>query len=372
MGLLFAIMVVSTGLVPARDGPRDHGFHPLRVSRVIAETEGTVSIALEVPSELADTFVYRAGQFVTFRFTIDGQQQLRSYSMSSSPDVDDEFRVTVKQVDAGLVSTLLTQTLAAGDLVETTRPAGVFTLTAGKGTGDLIAFAGGSGITPVFSLLKSALVTTSRRVRLLYANRDSAGVIFRKELDALSQRYGDKLEVTHHLDTNQGFVQRTDIGSYVNSTPDSDYYVCGPGPFMDLVDATLRERGVDVGRIHIERFTPAAPVEPAPVGALEPQLGGAAPAPAQVTITLNGKTQTAEHRPGITVLQTARSMGMAPPFSCEAGDCATCMAKIIEGEADMIVNNALLPDEVTEGWILTCQAVPTTASIRVEYGYGDI
>ncbi len=344
----------------------DHGFHPARVGRIIAETPDAVSIALEVPPELAGSFRYQAGQFVTFRLAIDGRQQLRSYSMSSSPDVDSEFVVTVKRVPGGVVSTWLTEALAVGAVIDTTRPAGVFTLRADRsGDSEIVAFAGGSGITPVFSLLKTALAKTSRRVRLFYANRDLESVIFREQLDELSARYGDRLQVVHHLDIDRGLVQAKDLHPHVNEN--ADYYICGPGPFMDLVESTLHDQEVGADRIHIERFTPAAALE---ASTTEPAPDDAS-AGKQITITLNGKTQTAQHRPGTTVLQTARSMGMAPPFSCEAGDCATCMAKVLDGAADMFVNNALLDDEVAEGWILTCQAVPTTPSISVEYGYGD-
>jgi 3-ketosteroid 9alpha-monooxygenase subunit B len=340
-------------------GARDHGFHPLQVSRVIPETADAVSIALDIAPELRSLFSYAAGQFVTFRVTIEGQEYLRSYSMSSSPEVDPEFRVTVKRVPGGIVSGWLTQSLAAGDAIESTRPAGVFTL--GESRGELVAFAGGSGITPVFSLLKSALTTTSRRVRLLYANRDHDGAIFREQLASLSERYGERLEIVHHYDSDQGFLVADGISPYARLASDSDYYVCGPAPFMNLVESTLHAHHVDAERIHIERFAPTTPPQ---AEVLSTQH---APSAARVTITLKGTTKTAAHRAGTTILQTARSMGLTPPFSCEAGDCATCMARVIEGAADMFANHALLDGEVAEGWILTCQAVPTTASVTVIY-----
>jgi 3-ketosteroid 9alpha-monooxygenase subunit B len=360
-------MTVSSASERPRDATRDHGFHPVRVSRVIAETSDAVSIALDVPPELQTLFGYRAGQFVTFRLTIDGQQLLRSYSMSSSPEVDGEFLVTVKRVPGGAVSTWLTETLAPGHVIESTRPAGVFVLRDDQiGDGrEIVAFAGGSGVTPVFSLLKTALATTGRSVRLLYANRDPESVIFREQLEELAECYDGRFQVAFHLDSDHGLVDGAQVLRYAAETH-CDYYICGPGPFMDLVESTLHNRGVDTESIHIERFTPAAPLETSPPPAAE-----TVSTVTQITITLNGKTQTAAHRPGTTVLQTARSMGMVPPFSCEAGDCATCMAMVLEGGADMFANNALLPDEVTEGWILTCQAVPTTPTISVEYGYDD-
>jgi 3-ketosteroid 9alpha-monooxygenase subunit B len=348
---------------------RDHGFHEVRVHRVIEETGDAVSVELEVPEDLRDAFQYQSGQFLTFRLKIDGQQVLRSYSMSSSPAVDTNLQVTVKRVDGGVVSTWMTGSLSAGDLVEVTLPAGVFTL--GSSDGPIVAFAGGSGITPVYSLIKTAMATTSRPVKLLYANRDRDATIFRDELDALAEKYGDRLELLHHWDADSGFANAEIIGTHTGhatSAPlaDADYYICGPAPFMDLVEATLHGHDVAADRIHIERFTPVAPVEPPEIAAEEAAAG-----PSQVTIELDGKTETAAHRAGTTILQTARSMGLIPPYSCEAGDCATCMAKMVEGTADMFANNALMDDEVEDGWILTCQAVPTSPTIHVIYGYEE-
>jgi ferredoxin-NADP reductase len=291
--------------------------------------------------------------------------------MSSSPEVDEEFRITVKRVPDGVVSTWLTRSLAEGDVLQSTCPAGVFTL--GTGSGDIVAFAGGSGITPIFSLIKTALATTSRRVRLLYANRDAPATIFRAELAALAERYGDRLEVAHHFDVDAGFVDADEVRAQVSGGPETDYYICGPTPFMDLVESTLEAGGVGTERIHIERFGPApeevseAP-ESAAVDAAEPAKAAAA---TEVTIELEGRTSTGQHRPGTTILQTARSMGLTPPYSCEAGDCATCMAKLTEGAATMHANNALFDDEVEGGWVLTCQAVPTTPTIHVVYGYEE-
>ena len=248
------------------------------------------------------------------------------------------------------------------------------------GRGDIVGFAGGSGITPIFSLIKTALATTSRRVRLLYANRDAPATIFRTELDALAERYGDRLEVAHHFDVDAGFVDAEEVRPWTSGGPETDYYICGPTPFMDLVEATLEAGGVAGERIHIERFGPAVVPEEATAaaedtvaaGSSDEASGSGAPAAAtQVTIELDGRTSTGQHRAGTTILQTARSMGLTPPYSCEAGDCATCMAKLTDGAATMHANNALFDDEVEGGWVLTCQAVPTTPTIHVVYGYEE-
>ena len=353
-------IIVREGMV------RDHGFHPLRVGRVIRETADTNSFVLDVPDDLRRAFGYDAGQFVTFRVCPEGEPLLRCYSMSSAPAVDAELKVTVKRVPGGVVSNWINDTLGPGDVVDVTCPAGVFCL--GPGDGEVIAFGAGSGITPVLSIVKTALAATSRRVRLLYANRDRDTVIFRAELDALLADHPGRFEVVHHLDVEHGFVDADMVRRFLDGVTGGEYFICGPGPFMDIVEDTLLADGVDIGRIRIERFLhvddaavfEAAVVDAAPV-----------PADARITIEYERRSETADHRPGTTILQMARQMGLSPPYSCESGSCATCMAKIVEGAASMRANDALTPDEVDEGWVLTCQAVPVTPSVRVVYGYEE-
>jgi 3-ketosteroid 9alpha-monooxygenase subunit B len=339
---------------------RDHGFHQIRVSRVVPETAEASSFVLDVPTELRSDFSYKSGQFCTFRIWVDGQPYIRCYSMSSAPAVDAELRVTVKRTPHGVVSNWMNDHVAAGDLIEVARPAGFFQL---RGDGDVVAFSAGSGITPVLSLIKSATVITTRPVRLLYANRDHDAIIFRGEIEALRQQHGERLAVAHHLDADSGFVTAEEIRSFAGSSPTAQYYICGPGPFMDVVEETLLAGGVDPLRIHIERFTPVDLLaEPEPDGGVDE-----AATATRVTITLHGRTESTDHHAGTTILQTARQMGMAPPFSCESGSCATCMAMVREGTVTMHVNNALTEDEIAEGWVLTCQSVPTSPTIDVVY-----
>jgi ferredoxin-NADP reductase len=361
-------MALSRPLEGAAGTAHDHGFHRLRVARVIVETAEASSFVLEVPEELRPLFVYDAGQFCTFRVHVDDRVHLRCYSMSSSPAVDPELKVTVKRTPGGVVSNWMNDRLRKGDTVEATRPAGVFRL--GPGHGDVVAFSAGSGITPVLSLVKTALASTTRRVRLLYANQHRDAVIFGAELDALARQYGDRLTVSHHLDIDRGLVRPETVGDFADGADDSEFYICGPGPFMDVVEQSLHSRGVAPARIHIERFTPAAwmrEVEPSP----SERAAATQAAATQVTVELDGRTSTADYRPGTTILQTARQMGLAPPFSCEAGSCATCMARLVEGTVSMHVNNALTDDEVADGWILTCQAVPTSRSVHAAYSYEE-
>ncbi|WP_051105793.1 ferredoxin--NADP reductase [Parafrankia discariae] len=352
-----------------------HRYYPLRVLRVVTETAEARSIAFDVPSDLTEVFAYKAGQFVTLRLPAGGGTAVRSYSMSSSPVVDAELRVTVKRVPGGLISNWLHDTVGEGQVLDVLPPAGTFVLD--RGERDIVAFAAGSGITPVFSIVRTALVSSARRVHLLYANRDRPAAIFGDELDALVKQYPGRLVVEHHEDVARGFVGHADVARVVGAHADAVHYVCGPAAFMDVVAAGLRDTGVSPAQVHIERFTPldepAAQLDPA--AQPDPDLG---PPPGEgrgvtamddieVTIKLGGRTVTTTHRRPNTLLATARFAGLRPPSSCETGSCATCMARIVQGGAEMRINDALTPDEVAEGWVLTCQAVPTTPVVEVVY-----
>jgi 3-ketosteroid 9alpha-monooxygenase subunit B len=351
-------MEISIQAGNAPKAKRDHGFHPLRVREVVRETSDASSLVLEVPEELKATYEYKAGQFLTFRLPIDGKLVTRSYSMSSSPDADDHLQVTVKRIAGGLVSNWINDNVKAGDVVEASAPAGVFTLTGGSG--DVVLFGAGSGITPVFSLLKTTLATTARRVRLLYGNRDAESTIFRDRIDGLVGAHADRAEVEHYLEVDRGFVDADAVARYVTGADDTDYYICGPGEFMDAVEFALVRAGVDTARIHIERFLPAeSQVVPAGIDDSNPT--------GTVEIDLYGTVVSGPQRGEATILQTARSLDITPPYGCEAGNCGSCMAMLKEGDVMMHVNDALTDEEVEEGWILTCQAVPTSPCVKVVF-----
>ncbi len=350
-------MAVPVSLPSPLEGARDHDFHALRIARVVDETADARSFVLEVPDDLRDAFRYDAGQFCTFRVRIDGEPHLRCYSMCSAPGVDAELQVTVKRVADGLVSNWMIDTLEPGDEIEATCPAGVFRLA--PGDGDLVAFAAGSGITPVISLVKAALGGSRRRVHLFYANRDRDSTIFATELDELADRFPGRFELVHHLDAERGFVDDAAIAPFAWVGDDPDFYLCGPAPFMDIVEHSLLDQGMAPDRVHVERFAVPEPVEATDV----PPEG----APTRITIELAGRTETGDHHPGTTLLQTARQFGLPAPSSCEAGSCATCMAKLVDGSVTMRVNNALTDDEVDDGWVLTCQSVPVSPTVHVVY-----
>jgi 3-ketosteroid 9alpha-monooxygenase subunit B len=335
--------------------PREHEYHPLAVADVVDETADTRSFVLEIPPVLQERFAYAAGQFCTFRATIGGEPVVRCYSMSSSPDAGDPFTVTVKRVAGGRMSNWMNDALAPGHAIDVMPPAGLFVLRAVETP--IVAFAGGSGITPVLSIIKSALVTTTREIALVYASRGPGSVIFADALERLQAESGDRLSVHHHLDSEKGFLDASACAALVGERTRADFYVCGPGPYMEIVEAGLDRRGVDPGRLFIERFE--LPDEAPAVGE-ESETES-------LVIRLDGRKHTVAYEPGDTILDTVRRAGLKPPFACQAGSCGTCMAYLDEGQATMRVNNALDAGEVEEGWVLTCQAIPTSRQVVVDY-----
>ncbi len=357
---------------------REHGYHPLRVTRVVAETHDASSFVLHVPEELRETFRYRPGQFCTFRIRLDDEFHLRSYSMSSAPETDPELTVTVKRVDGGLVSNWLLDTVTEGSVLEATKPAGVFCTQDSERP--VLGFCGGSGVTPVISITKHVLASTQRPVRLLYANRDRASVIFDDALAQLAARYPGRLEVRHHLDTDGGFLSADDVVDFAGGATRGRRLHLRAGPLHGSrrVHAAQARHGA---RAHLRRAVlgrssrrrtprltvPAAAEASSGARGEDGEADGGAGVPTEVTVILGGKSAVIRYQPGDTVLETARRGGLRPPFSCESGNCATCMAFLKEGTVDMRVNNALTPEEIQEGWILTCQGLPKGETVTVEY-----
>jgi len=325
----------------------------LRIADVQSETADCVSLAFDVPPDHQHRFRYAAGQYLTLRVTVAGVEHRRCYSMSSSPALAEPLRITVKRDPGGVVSNWINDTLVAGAEIHAEAPQGRFVLDSSDR--DIVAFAGGSGITPVFSLIRTALATTRRRVRLFYANRSADSVIFDQPLRGLVEEYGDRVAVHHHLDTERGVVTADVLADFLVGADDAEYFVCGPTLFMDAVESKLSV--VPTDRVHLERFVVATP-----------QAGpGEAAVTEELTIELDRRTTTAQYRSGNTILQTARMAGLKAPSSCETGSCGTCIAQVTEGGARMLNNNALTEDEVADGLVLTCQALPTTKTVRVVY-----
>jgi len=328
-----------------------HVFQRATVTRIVKETADSRTYVL-APEE--QPFSYRAGQFCTFRVTVDGEELYRSYSMSSAPETDAELTTTVKRISGGKVSNWIVDNVVEGDELTMTRAAGTFVLN--PGSAPLLAFAGGSGVTPILSLAKSALATTDRPVRILCADRDRASVIFEAAMDDLANRYPGRLSVDRRIDAEHGLLDSATVEKFVGADTDADCYVCGPEGFMTVVRSALP----DGARVLIEDFDASPPVK-----APAPEV--ATPAGGTVTIRLDRKKVSVPRVPGETLLESARRAGLSPPFSCEAGNCGTCMAKLIDGAATMRTNDVLEDDEIADGYILTCQAVPDTPLVTVEY-----
>jgi ferredoxin-NADP reductase len=330
-----------------------HVFQQAMVTRIIKETADTRTFVL-APHE--QPFNYRAGQFCTFHVTVDGEELYRSYSMSSAPETDSELMTTVKRVAGGRVSNWMVDNVVEGDELTMTRAAGTFVLS--PTSVPLLAFAGGSGVTPILSLAKSALATTDRTVRILCADRDRASVIFEAVWDELVERYPARLLVDRHIDADQGLLDSDAVTKFVGSDTDADCYVCGPEGFMAVVRSALP----DGARVLVEDFDASPPVKAAATEAVAD-----AATDGTVTIHLERKKVSVPQVAGETLLETARRAGLSPPFSCEAGNCGTCMALLKEGSATMRTNDVLEEDELADGYILTCQAVPDTESVIVVY-----
>ncbi|MGN5236982.1 MULTISPECIES: 2Fe-2S iron-sulfur cluster-binding protein [unclassified Rhodococcus (in: high G+C Gram-positive bacteria)] len=329
-------------------------FQRATVTRIVKETDDARTYVL---TPVEGPFTYQAGQFCTFKVNVDGTDLYRSYSMSSAPETDTEMMTTIKRVPGGKVSNWLHDNVAEGDQVEITRPAGTFLLR--EGAGPVIGFAGGSGITPLLSIAKSALATTDRDVRLLIADRDRNAAIFDAMTDQLVEQYGGRLTVVRHFDDDSGLLTPAGALDFIGGDTASDAYLCGPEAFMDMIESALPGPGT----VYSERFGAAA--EPVKAAEAEPPAP-AAPVEGTVSIRLGSQRVSVPLQAGETLLESARRAGLAPPFSCEAGNCATCIAKITDGSATMRVNDALSDDEIADGYTLTCQAVPD-CSIKVRY-----
>ncbi|WP_433705686.1 2Fe-2S iron-sulfur cluster-binding protein [Paraburkholderia sacchari] len=340
-------------------------YHALRVAAVLDETADARSLVFDVPEPLRETFHYRPGQFLTLRLPVGADVLPRCYSMSSAPALDAAPRVTIKRVAGGAGSNWVCDHVKPGDTLDVLAPSGVFT--PGSLDGDFLLFAGGSGITPVYSILRSALALGTGRVRLVYANRDEHSVIFGRELEALAMQYPQRLEVVHWLDRERGVPGVAQLGELAGDWRMVQAFICGPALFMDSAVAALDALGFDPARVHVERFV-SLPAESAGDAAGGAAAGDAAAGLAvQLEIALDGALHRIATNGAETVLEAAVRAGLNPPFSCQEGMCASCMCQVIEGSVHLRRNEALDSGDLKRGWTLSCQAVPTSAHVRIKY-----
>ncbi|GAA1479835.1 ferredoxin--NADP reductase [Gordonia sinesedis] len=338
----------------------------LTVADVIDETADARSIVFEVPDNAKEAFTdYRPGQFLTLRIPSDRTGSVaRCYSLASAPAIDDLPKVTVKRTVDGYGSNWVCDNLAAGTQIEVLPPSGVFTP---KNIDvPLLLIAGGSGVTPVMSILKAALATGTERVVFFYANRSAADVIFAAELRDLIQAHPDRLTVVHWLEDLQGLPSARALATAFAPYRGYAAYLCGPGPFMDAVHRALADAGFDHHDVHTEVYNSLSGDPFADVELDEVSPDEAAEA-ASVEVELDGEMHTLSWPRKRSLVDIMLAAGLDAPYSCQEGECGSCACTLVEGTVEMDNSGALDPEDIEDGYILGCQAHPTSDTLRIEF-----
>ena len=349
-------------------------FHSLRVKNLTHPTEDSVAVTFDIPQDLSEGFEFKQGQHLTLKQDIDGEDTRRSYSICSCP-LDKDLTVAIKKLDGGKFSTYANEQLAIGDVLEVMPPHGHFYVPLDPtNEKSYVAFASGSGITPIISIIE----TTLRKERkseftLFYGNRKSGSIIFHERLEALKNRFMGRFSIYHILskerqesDLFNGRIDEEKIARFAQLFFDpkkvDDYFTCGPEQMMLAVKDQLRELGVAEEKIHLELFT-------SPVGKLgtEQKEVKHQKAKAEVTVVLDGNSITFPYDSDESILDVAFQNGADLPYACKGGVCSTCVCKVEEGEVEMTVNYALEPDELARGLVLSCQAFPKTEKVKLNF-----
>ncbi len=357
----------------------DTDSYLLEVAEVVAETHDASSIVFDVPDDLAAKFAFAPGQFLTLGVPSDETGLVaRCYSICTPPG--EPLTVTVKRTVEGYASNWLNDHLKPGDTVRVLAPSGIFTPK--DWDADLLLFAGGSGITPIMSIVRTKLTQHSGRVVLFYANRDEKSVIFRAALSALALEYPDRLHVVHWLESVQGLPSQAQLRAFAATYADRTSFCCGPAPYMKLVSDALRSLDFPRNRRHQEKFVslggnPFGDVEEvlaaqATLDAVddgdeledEPTVTG----PVKLEVELDGEHYAFDDwDPKTKMLDFLESKGVKAPFSCREGECSACAVLMLEGEVRMLHNDVLDKDDLADGIRLGCQALPTTDAVKVTY-----
>jgi len=351
-------------------------FHSLKIKDIRHETSDCVSVAFEVPTELADAYDYIPGQYLTLKTEVEGEEVRRSYSICSSP-LDKELRVAIKKVAGGKFSTLANEVLTIGDALDVMTPMGNFhTQLNPSKSKHYVAFAAGSGITPILSILKTGLKTEPKsQFTLFYGNRATDSIMFREAIEGLKNEYLGRLSVHHVLsrehmgsDLSTGRISAAKCKTFFEKLMDvnevDEFFICGPWEMNEEIRDLLLENGVERKKIHVELFTTGIPKN----GQKQVERIAKTGFEAQVQITLDNNTfEFALPSSGESILDGALRAGADLPYACKGGVCSTCRAKLVEGQVEMDHNYALEPDEVAAGYILTCQSHPISQRVEVDF-----
>lgn len=337
-------------------------FYPLEVKEIIKETARTVSIRLDLPEDLKEIFKYESGQYLTVKRIINGEEIRRSYSISSAKGIDNHLQISSKMLDGGKMSTYLYKELGVGDELEVMPPQGNFVLK--DKTGPLVLFAAGSGITPIFSILKEALHNGEQVVHLYYGNRSEEETIFKEQLDELRKDHPERFLAQHFLSSNGERLDTELVPSLLTGLGDeifsAHYYVCGPTGMIEAVKLGLEQAKIASTNIHIEFFSSPKETQ-APVDSVSSDSIH------KMKVVLDGEEHQLNLENGEFILDAASRIGIDPPYSCQSGVCTTCKAKLVQGEVEMENNFGLGDDEIQDGYVLTCIGKPKTSGVIIDW-----
>jgi ring-1,2-phenylacetyl-CoA epoxidase subunit PaaE len=356
------------------------GFYSLQVAKINRETKDAVSITFDVPTHLSSQFQYKAGQYLTFSIVINGEEVRRSYSVCSSPVTNPSPTIAVKQVENGRMSTFLNNELKEGDSIEVMPPMGKFILEPNaSASNNYFLFGGGSGITPLLSIIKTALLTEpNSKCYLFYANTDIDSIIFRDELKAL-EADNSNFKVFYSLDHAPadwngytGFLSEGRVSEIIRNElglnyPTAQYYTCGPSAMMKVVEDGLKSTGVQDDNISVEYFTAVTKTSDTATSDADEPLDSEEVIERSIKVEVFGTTKEVTVKPDETILIAAQDAGLDPPYSCTVGVCTTCRARLRTGRASMDEREGLSDAEIDLGYVLTCQAHPLTDDVDLVY-----
>ncbi len=353
-------------------------FHSLRIKKVEKETEDCVSIEFDVPAELKETFQFKQGQNLTIKKTLNGEELRRNYSICTSP-FDNKLKVAVKKVEGGMFSTYANEELKAGDVLDVLPPTGKFhTELDPSKKKRYVAFAAGSGITPLLSIIKTTLLTEPlSEFTLVYGNRTKNSIIFKEELEAIKDKFIHRFRVYHILSRektdaaiNYGRIDTDKLDLLFSKVIDinkcDDFFLCGPEEMIFCIKGYLAGKGAADNKVHFELFT--VPGQKQSTVNRQPSTADDSGPKAKVSVKLDGVLFDFDLAlEGQSILDAALKQGADLPYACKGGVCTTCKAKLMQGEVTMDVNWGLEPDEIEAGYILTCQAHPKTEKVVVDF-----